>query len=158
VRLDPIFAATVNTATKYHVFLTPRSAETKGLAVVEQNARGSLSKRRMAGRAAMSLTTELWRRCEAKEDTRLESFTLPTRPDTAQGSLPRGSAGGGGGDFCAAVRRGDARWTGHEQRSLIISGEPILPPFIGGLFRATARSSWGITRRVMVGRGIELLM
>jgi hypothetical protein len=100
VRLDPIFAATVNTATKYHV-------------------------------------------CEAKKIRGSKPY-LANHTDTAQGSLPRGSAERGGGDFCAAVRRGDACWTGHEQRSLIISGEPILPPFNGGLFRATARRSWAL--------------
>ncbi len=39
VNLDPLFAETIK-ADDYHVFLTPRSADTKGLAVVAQDGRG----------------------------------------------------------------------------------------------------------------------
>ncbi len=39
VNLDPLFAETIK-ADDYHVFLTPRGAETKGLAIVAQDGRG----------------------------------------------------------------------------------------------------------------------
>lgn len=80
VRLDPIFAATVNTATKYHVFLTPRSAETKGLAVVEQNAEGFIVQEAHGGRGSYEFDYRIMAKVRGQENTRLEVFVLPTVP------------------------------------------------------------------------------
>jgi hypothetical protein len=80
VRLDPIFAATVNTATKYHVFLTPRSAETKGLAVVAQNAEGFIVQEAQGGRGSYEFDYRIMAKVRGQEDTRLEAFALPTAP------------------------------------------------------------------------------
>jgi hypothetical protein len=80
VRLDPIFAATVNTATKYHVFLTPRSADTRGLAVVAQNAEGFTVQEAHGGRGSYEFDYRIMAKVRGQEDTRLEAFTLPTSP------------------------------------------------------------------------------
>lgn len=80
MRFDPIFAATVNTATKYHVFLTPRSAETKGLAVVAQNAEGFVVQEAHGGRGSYEFDYRIMAKVRGQEDTRLEAFTLPTVP------------------------------------------------------------------------------
>lgn len=80
MRFDPIFAATVNTATKYHVFLTPRSAETKGLAVVAQNAEGFVVQEAHGGRGSYKFDYRIMAKVRGQEDTRLEAFTLPTVP------------------------------------------------------------------------------
>jgi hypothetical protein len=80
VRLDPIFAATVNTAIKYHVFLTPRSAETKGLAVVEQNTEGFVVQEAHGGRGSYEFDYRIMAKVRGQEDTRLEPFTAPIVP------------------------------------------------------------------------------
>jgi hypothetical protein len=80
VRLDPIFAATVNTAAKYHVFLTPRSAETKGLAVVAQDVEGFTVQEADGGKGSYEFDYRIMAKVRGQENTRLEAFTLPTAP------------------------------------------------------------------------------
>ena len=80
MRLDPIFAATVNTVAKYHVFLTPRSADTRGLAVVAQSAEGFTVQEAHGGWGSYEFDYRIMAKVRGQEDTRLEAFTLPTSP------------------------------------------------------------------------------
>jgi hypothetical protein len=81
VRLDPIFAATVNTGTKYHVFLTPRSVDTQGLAVVAQDAEGFVVQEAQGGRGSYEFDYRIMAKVRGHENTRLEAFTMPTAPE-----------------------------------------------------------------------------
>jgi hypothetical protein len=80
VRLDPVFAATVNTGMRYYVFLTPRSAETTGLAVVAQDAGGFTVQETQGGRGNYEFDYRVVARVRGHERTRLESFTPPSVP------------------------------------------------------------------------------
>jgi len=80
VRLDPVFAATVNTGIRYQVFLTPRSAETTGLAVVAQDAGGFTVQEIQGGRGSYEFDYRVMARVRGHEQTRLEPFTRPPVP------------------------------------------------------------------------------
>jgi hypothetical protein len=80
VRLDPVFAATVNTGMRYHVFLTPRSAETKGLAVAAQDPDGFTVEEAQSGRGNYEFDYRVVARVRGHERTRLEPFTPPPVP------------------------------------------------------------------------------
>jgi hypothetical protein len=81
VLLDPIFAATVNTGAKYHVFLTPRSVDTQGLAVVAQDAEGFVVREAQGGRGNYEFDYRIMAKVRGHENTRLEAFTMPTAPE-----------------------------------------------------------------------------
>ena len=78
VRLDPVFAATVNTGMRYYVFLTPRSAQTTGLAVVAQDAGGFTVEEAQGGRGNFEFDYQVVARVRGHERTRLEAFTPPS--------------------------------------------------------------------------------
>lgn len=80
VDLDPVFAATVNTEVEYHVFLTPRSAENRGLAVVEQDARGFVVQELHGGTSSIAFDYRVMAKVRGHERTRLEPFTPPAVP------------------------------------------------------------------------------
>jgi hypothetical protein len=80
VRLDPVFAATVNTGMRYHVFLTPRSAESRGLAVVAQDPGGFTVEETQGGRGNYEFDYRVVARVRGHERTRLEPFTPPPAP------------------------------------------------------------------------------
>jgi hypothetical protein len=80
VRLDPVFAATVNTGIRYHVFLTPRSPGTRGLAVVAQDDRGFTVQEAEDGRGSYEFDYRVMAKVRGHEQTRLESFTPPPVP------------------------------------------------------------------------------
>ena len=53
VTLDPTFAATVDTSTPYHVFLTP-DGDTRGLFVAEKTPRGFIVRETQGGRSTLA--------------------------------------------------------------------------------------------------------
>ena len=94
VTLDPIFADTVNTGMDYHVFLTPRSAETKGLAVVAQDAEGFTVQEVQDGRGTYGFDYRVMARVRGHERTRLEPFVPPSIPAPLTEPEPTGLAPG----------------------------------------------------------------
>jgi hypothetical protein len=98
VRLDPVFAATVNTGMRYYVFLTPRSAQTTGLAVVAQDAGGFTVEETQGGRGNFEFDYQVVARVRGQERTRLEAFTPPSlapdsvRPDSVRPDTVRPEA------------------------------------------------------------------
>jgi hypothetical protein len=78
VELDPV--ATVNTEEEYHVFLTPRSAETRGLAVVAQDLTGFTVRELAGGSSRLAFDYRVMARVRGHEQTRLEPFTPPAVP------------------------------------------------------------------------------
>jgi hypothetical protein len=114
VELDSIFAATVNTGIKYHVFLTPRSGETKGLAVVAQDAGGFTAQEAQGGRSSYEFDYRVMAKVRGHERTRLEPFTLPPVPTPPRAPEPASPAAGEGLEV-ARPRVSGAR-SGHDDR------------------------------------------
>jgi hypothetical protein len=79
VELDPIFAATVNTRDRYHVFLTPKG-ECRGLYVTDQDASGFVVQELQGGTSAVEFDYRVMAKVRGHERTRLEPFTLPPVP------------------------------------------------------------------------------
>jgi hypothetical protein len=92
VLLDPIFAATVNTGAQYHVFLTPRSVDTQGLAVVAQDAEGFIVREAQGGRGNYEFDYRIMAKVRGYEHTRLELFTMPTAPEPPKAPVLRPNA------------------------------------------------------------------
>jgi hypothetical protein len=79
VDLDPVFAATVNTGIKYHVFLTPRG-ECGGLYVAAQDAAGFVVQESHGGASGIEFDYRVMAKVRGHERTRLEPFALPPIP------------------------------------------------------------------------------
>jgi hypothetical protein len=98
VRLDPVFAATVNTGMRYHVFLTPRSAGTTGLAVVAQDAGGFTVEETQGGRGSYEFDYRVMARGARARADATGAVHAATRPDAAGGPAPRDPNGRGARD------------------------------------------------------------
>jgi len=96
VDLDEIFAETVNTGPKYQVYLTPKHADSKGLAVVGQDAKGFTIQELGGGTGNYEVDYRIVAKVKGYEQTRMEQFdppTMPTSPTAAP--LPVPTAGPG---------------------------------------------------------------
>jgi len=80
VELDEIFAETVNTGQKYQVFPVPKSAESKGLAVVSQDAKGFTIQELGGGTGSYEVDYRIVAKVKGQEGKRLEQFDPPAVP------------------------------------------------------------------------------
>ncbi len=80
VVLEPVFAETVNAEAPYHVFLTPKSGASKGLAVVAQDAKGFTVRELQRGTGSYEFDYRIMAKMRGEEDTRLERFEGPRPP------------------------------------------------------------------------------
>jgi hypothetical protein len=87
VELDPVFARTIDAKADYHVFVTPRSAQSKGLAVVRRTARGFTVRELGSGSGSYVFDYRIVaQRRGMDEGSRLKKIP---RPQTAQRTAPR---------------------------------------------------------------------
>ena len=80
VELDEVFAETVNTGQKYQVYLTPSSAEGKGLAVVAKDARGFVVQEQAGGTGNYDFDYRVVAKVRGHEEKRMERFEPPAMP------------------------------------------------------------------------------
>src|SRR5262249_2936411 len=80
VPLEAIFRETVNADRWYHVFLTPRSAASRGLAVVEQGSDGFTVRELHGGRGSYEFDYRVVVKARGHEARRLERIEPPARP------------------------------------------------------------------------------
>ena len=80
VELDEMFAETVNTGQKYQVYLTPKHADSKGLAVVQQDARGFTIQELGGGTGSYDVDYRVVAKVRGHEGTRMEPFEPPSMP------------------------------------------------------------------------------
>jgi hypothetical protein len=96
VELDEVFAETVNTGEKYHVFMTPRG-DSKGLHVSAQDAKGFTVQESQGGTGGYDFDYRVVAKVRGHEKTRMEAFEMPTMPTPptppAPQPLPRTAPG-----------------------------------------------------------------
>ena len=80
VELDEIFAETVNTGQKYQVYLTPKSLDSKGLAVVSQDAKGFSVGKLHGGTGGYEFDYRVVAKVRGQEAKRMEQFEPPAMP------------------------------------------------------------------------------
>jgi hypothetical protein len=93
VELDEIFAETVNTGQKYQVYLTPSSADGKGLAVTGKDAHGFTVQEQGAGTGTYEFDYRVVAKVRGHEKTRMEEFVPPQIPPAP---VPSGATSRGG--------------------------------------------------------------
>jgi hypothetical protein len=89
VELDEVFAETVNTGQKYQVYLTPKSADSKGLAVISQDAKGFAIQELGTGTGSYDVDFRVVAKVRGHEKTRMEQFEPPAIPTPPVPSAPR---------------------------------------------------------------------
>jgi hypothetical protein len=95
VELDEVFAETVNTGRKNQVYLTPRHAESKGLAVVSQDAKGFIIQELGGGTGSYDIDYRVVAKVRGYEGTRMEAFEPPAMPAPPQSpAMPAGDKNG----------------------------------------------------------------
>ena len=105
VELDEVFAETVNTGQKYQVYLTPKSADSRGLAVVSQDAKGFTIQELGAGTGTYDVDYRVVAKVRGHEKTRMEQFEPPAIPTPPTPSAPHPLPKSGPGDREAKERR-----------------------------------------------------
>jgi hypothetical protein len=78
VRLEPVFAQTVNTSTDYHVFLTP-NGDCKGLYVTEKTPTSFVVRELGGGKSSISFDYRIMAKRKGYEDVRLAVATGPSK-------------------------------------------------------------------------------
>jgi hypothetical protein len=94
VALEPVFAQTVNTEAPYHIFLTPKSGASRGLAVVAQDATGFTVQELQGGTGSYAFDYRILAKMRGEEATRLERFEVPTPPVVPAVRVPAAPAPG----------------------------------------------------------------
>ena len=80
VELDEVFAETVNTGQKYQVYLTPKSRDSRGLAVTGQDARGFVVEELGGGTGSYEVDYRVVAKVRGHEGKRMEQFMPPAMP------------------------------------------------------------------------------
>ena len=91
VDLDEVFAETVNTGQKYQVYLTPKSADSKGLAVVAQDPRGFTIQELGGGTGSYDVDYRVVAKVRGFEAKRMERFDPPAMPTPSEVTVSRPS-------------------------------------------------------------------
>jgi hypothetical protein len=80
VELDEMFAETVSSGAKYYVFPVPKSGDSKGLAVVHQDATGFTVQEIGGGVGSYEFDYRVMAKVRGHEGTRMEAFEPPPMP------------------------------------------------------------------------------